>query len=76
MTATGVSNRSMLFDGNTDYIELNSPTVLDDLPAGDFTIAAWIYDMQTLLNQGTIFSSYIGGRGFSLRTFGGRANDA
>jgi len=70
MTATGVSNRSMLFDGNTDYIELNSPTVLDDLPAGDFTIAAWIYDMQTLLNQGTIFSSYIGGRGFSLRTFG------
>jgi hypothetical protein len=26
--------------------------------------------MQTLLNQGTIFSSYIGGRGFSLRTFG------
>ena len=43
----GRINGALTFNGTTDYIDLGSPVALDDLPADDFTVSAWIYDVST-----------------------------
>jgi len=44
---TGQIDGALTFDGASDYIDLGSPAVLTDLPADDFTVSAWIYDVST-----------------------------
>ena len=66
----GKIGKSLHFNGSSDFVNLSSPTVIDDLPANDFTISSWIYDENTAGNTwGTILGAYrnITG-GWNLRT--------
>jgi hypothetical protein len=44
---TGKINASLAFDGDDDVVNFSSPTKLDDLPGGDFSISAWVYSTDT-----------------------------
>jgi hypothetical protein len=68
--ATGIIDGALAFNGDNDYIELDSPADLENLPDDDFTISAWIYDTQSENILGTILSAYDDGNGFALRTYG------
>jgi len=75
-SSSSFNGYSISFDGVNEYINLSSPADLDDLPNADFTISAWIKDEQTAINNlGTIFGVYLGGTGWSLRTYSDASGD-
>jgi hypothetical protein len=71
---TGQIGGGLTFDGSNDYVELDSPANLDNLPLNDLTISAWIYDRHNADNisdtWGTIFGTYMGSQenGWTFRT--------
>jgi hypothetical protein len=70
LSTTGIIDGALTFNGTSDYINLASPADLDDLPADDFTVSAWIYDESTTGKGLIIGSFYDGSAGWILRKQG------
>jgi len=72
----GQVDGALVFDGIDDYVELGSPDSLDDLPLGNFTISAWIYDEYNAgTTWGTVIGCYAYDHGWSFRTFSNAEGD-
>ena len=70
ISTIGVIEGALTFNPTTDYINLGSPVALDNLPADDFTVSAWIYD-ESQTDQATIIGVLPGGGvGWILRKRG------
>ena len=76
-TASGAirysTNSAMSFDGGDDYVNIGTPSLLNNLPTGDMTVSAWIKDSKKGAGFGTIFSGY-DNKGWSLRTYTSSSN--
>ena len=67
LQSTGSLDGALIFDGIGDYIDLGQGGLLDDLPADDFTVSAWIYD-ESASGKGMIMGVYPSGTaGWVLR---------
>ncbi|MHC4158324.1 MAG: LamG-like jellyroll fold domain-containing protein [Planctomycetota bacterium] len=67
---TGQIDGALTFDGQDDYVTIDSPDGLDNLPLDDMTVCGWIYDeYSTGTTWGTIMGCYADNNGWSFRTF-------
>ncbi|MHC4911573.1 MAG: LamG-like jellyroll fold domain-containing protein [Planctomycetota bacterium] len=73
---SGYIDGALDFDGVDDYVTVSSPATLDDLPLGDMTICAWIYDEYSSgTTWGTVVGCYAYDHGWHLRTFSNASGD-
>jgi len=82
-TPNGKIGGAYYFDGGGDHIEVNLPTVFDDLTRNDFTLCTWIYSKDVTAKGAAIFEASIDKKYFvkmwlsdSCINFGVCENDA